>query len=193
VTPSEILTISFIRYDDRLPLISFLLTCFDTIFGQYFYYLPLWRRIEIASCIQCKSNSGQVQRFLKSSANKFISWRSSRTVVLFKTVKRISQVRKFSHFELSGIEPRSLRRQHDVIIYIKISTGKCKERLFLRHGVKTGSGAHRSTYLLDTSESLSPEVKRPGREAEHSTPSSPELKNAWNYVYSRHTPLWCGT
>jgi hypothetical protein len=28
---------------------------------------------------------------------------------------------------------------------------------------------------------LSPGIKRPGREADHSTPSGPEVKNAWSY------------
>jgi hypothetical protein len=28
---------------------------------------------------------------------------------------------------------------------------------------------------------ISPEVKRPGREADHSSPYSAELKNAWSY------------
>jgi hypothetical protein len=39
---------------------------------------------------------------------------------------------------------------------------------------------------------LSPEVKRPGREADHSPPSSAQVKNAWNYTSTPNTPLWCG-
>jgi hypothetical protein len=34
-------------------------------------------------------------------------------------------------------------------------------------------------WVLDA---LSPEVKRPGREADHSPPSSAEVKNAWSYT-----------
>jgi hypothetical protein len=31
-------------------------------------------------------------------------------------------------------------------------------------------------------EALSPQVKRPGREVDHSPPSSAEVKNAWGYT-----------
>jgi hypothetical protein len=31
-------------------------------------------------------------------------------------------------------------------------------------------------------EGLSPGIKRPGREADHSTPSSAEVKNVWSYT-----------
>jgi hypothetical protein len=35
---------------------------------------------------------------------------------------------------------------------------------------------------------LSLEVKRPGREADHSPPSSTEVKNAWSCTFTPHTP-----
>jgi hypothetical protein len=38
---------------------------------------------------------------------------------------------------------------------------------------------------------LSPGAKRPGREADHSPPSSAEVKNAWNYTSTPHTPSRC--
>jgi hypothetical protein len=37
---------------------------------------------------------------------------------------------------------------------------------------------------------LSPEVKRPGREADHSPPSSAEVKNAWRYISHSNTSAW---
>jgi len=40
---------------------------------------------------------------------------------------------------------------------------------------------------------ISPEVKRPGREADHSPPSSAEVKNERSYTSIRHTSLWHGT
>jgi hypothetical protein len=49
-------------------------------------------------------------------------------------------------------------------------------------------------------------VKRPGRETDHSPPSSSEVQNAWRYTstssihhhgvvfnYAMDTPSWCGT
>jgi hypothetical protein len=43
------------------------------------------------------------------------------------------------------------------------------------------------------SESLSLEVKRPGREADHSPPSSSEIKNAWSYICAPQYAFmaWC--
>jgi hypothetical protein len=51
----------------------------------------------------------------------------------------------------------------------------------LHHRVKTGcSGAHRASYPMGTRVSLLG-VRQPGRKADHSPPSSAEVKNAWNY------------
>jgi hypothetical protein len=47
----------------------------------------------------------------------------------------------------------------------------------LCHRVQTGSGAHSASYPMGTA-ALSPGIKRPGREAEYSPPSSAEVKNA---------------
>jgi len=51
----------------------------------------------------------------------------------------------------------------------------------LCHRVQTGSGMHPAFYPMDTGGSY-PGVKRPGREADHSPPSSPEVKNMWRYT-----------
>jgi hypothetical protein len=37
---------------------------------------------------------------------------------------------------------------------------------------------------------LSPGVKRPGREADHSQPSSAEVKNIWSIYALSHTSSW---
>jgi hypothetical protein len=42
----------------------------------------------------------------------------------------------------------------------------------LLHSVQTGSGAHLASYSMDTEG-----VKRPGREADHSPPSSADVEN----------------
>jgi hypothetical protein len=51
----------------------------------------------------------------------------------------------------------------------------------LHHRVKTGSAAHPASYPLGAG-SLSLGIKRPGREADHSLPSSSKVKNAWRYT-----------
>jgi hypothetical protein len=51
----------------------------------------------------------------------------------------------------------------------------------LRHRVQTGFGAHPASYSVSASGSFLG-VQRPGYEADHSYPSSAEVKNAWNYT-----------
>jgi hypothetical protein len=46
---------------------------------------------------------------------------------------------------------------------------------FLR-SILTGSGTHQTSYPMDTG-GVSPAVKRQGRKADHSPPSSTEVKN----------------
>jgi hypothetical protein len=50
----------------------------------------------------------------------------------------------------------------------------------LLHVVQTGSGS--SPNLLSSTGALSPGIKRPGREADHSPPASAEVKKLWNYT-----------
>jgi hypothetical protein len=54
----------------------------------------------------------------------------------------------------------------------------------LRHRcAQIGSGTHPASYPTRTgSAALSLEVKQPGREADHSTPSGAEVKNLWRYI-----------
>jgi hypothetical protein len=54
------------------------------------------------------------------------------------------------------------------------------ENFSLHHRVQTGSGAHPASYKIGTRGSF-PGCKAAGREADHSLPSSAEVKNAWNY------------
>jgi hypothetical protein len=62
----------------------------------------------------------------------------------------------------------------------------------LHHRVQTGSGAHPASYPMGTGRSFSG-VKQLGYEADHSPPSSAEVKNVWNdtsipqYVFM----AWC--
>jgi hypothetical protein len=50
---------------------------------------------------------------------------------------------------------------------------------FFPHRVQTSSGPHTASYQMGTEGSF-PGVKWPGYEADHSSPSRPEVKNAWS-------------
>jgi hypothetical protein len=52
-------------------------------------------------------------------------------------------------------------------------------RFSLRHNVQTGSGTHPASYAMGT-RVISSGEKRPRHEADHSPPSSAEVKNAWS-------------
>jgi hypothetical protein len=52
----------------------------------------------------------------------------------------------------------------------------------LLHVVQTGSGAQRSPLSNGYWGLFPSEVKRPGREADHSPPTSAEFKNTWIYT-----------
>jgi hypothetical protein len=63
----------------------------------------------------------------------------------------------------------------------------------LHYDIQTVSGAHPASLLSNGYQELFPWVKRPGREADHSHPSSAEVKNMWSYI---STPpirpmAWC--
>jgi hypothetical protein len=62
----------------------------------------------------------------------------------------------------------------------------------LHHRVQTGSGAHPASYPMGTEGSFSG-IKRPGRETDHSPPSSAEVKNTWSYTFtlSYVFTAWC--
>jgi len=53
----------------------------------------------------------------------------------------------------------------------------------LHHGVQNGSKAHPAGYPMETMGSY-PGVKRLGRQADHSPPSSAAVKNVWRYASS---------
>jgi hypothetical protein len=53
--------------------------------------------------------------------------------------------------------------------------------LFFSMGWNT-SFLHSAAYLEPVTGSLSSGINRPGREADHSPPSSAEVKNAWRYT-----------
>jgi hypothetical protein len=60
------------------------------------------------------------------------------------------------------------------------------------YGVQNGSGVHPASYPMGTA-GFSLGVKRPGREADHSPPSSAEVKEWLElYLHSPNTPSWRG-
>jgi hypothetical protein len=62
---------------------------------------------------------------------------------------------------------------HDRMIGFRFHTGAGK--FSLHYHVQTGSGAHPASYPMGTRGSFLG-IKRPGREADHSSPSSVEVK-----------------
>jgi hypothetical protein len=59
------------------------------------------------------------------------------------------------------------------------------ENFSLHRRVQTGSGAHPSKSPIQcVPGALSLGVKPSGREADHSSPSSAEVKNAWSYAFT---------
>jgi hypothetical protein len=62
---------------------------------------------------------------------------------------------------------------------------------FLFHSVQIGSGAHPASYTKGTG-ALSSGIKRLGREADHSLPSSAEVKNGKAIRPLPHTLSWRG-
>jgi hypothetical protein len=61
----------------------------------------------------------------------------------------------------------------------------------LLHRVQTGSGAHPASYPTGTEGSFRG-VRRTGREADQSPPSSAEVKNAWRYTFTPYVFMaWC--
>jgi hypothetical protein len=55
------------------------------------------------------------------------------------------------------------------------------KKFFSSRKVQTGSGAHPASYSMDTG-ILFRGIQRPGREADHSPPSSAEVRNEWSYT-----------
>jgi hypothetical protein len=63
---------------------------------------------------------------------------------------------------------------------------------FGRIQVSMGVVIHPASYPMGTSDSF-PGVKLPGHEADHSPPSSAEVKNAWSYTSTHQYVFmaWC--
>jgi hypothetical protein len=72
--------------------------------------------------------------------------------------------------------------------------------------VQTSSGAHPTSYPMDTGGALTPGVKWPGHEVDHLLPPSAKVKNVWSYTSTSPVGLhgvvlhevmdmssWCGT
>jgi hypothetical protein len=74
--------------------------------------------------------------------------------------------------------------------YLLKSPGRVKRQEFsCLLVVQTGSVVRPASYPMGTG-ALSPEVKRPGREADHSPPASAEVKKMWFLHPLPHTPSW---
>jgi hypothetical protein len=65
---------------------------------------------------------------------------------------------------------------------VRFKSQWCQE-LSPLHIVQTGSGVHSTSYPMGTG-ALSPGVKRQGLEADHSLPTSAEVKKMWIYAFT---------
>jgi hypothetical protein len=68
----------------------------------------------------------------------------------------------------------------DRLIVVRLPA-EARDYFALLRSVQTGSGDHPALYSMDNGGSL-PGVKRSGSEADHSPPSSAEMKNVWSYT-----------
>jgi hypothetical protein len=66
---------------------------------------------------------------------------------------------------------------------MKVVCSNIIEHFSLHHRVQNGSGAYPASYPMGTGD-FSLGINRPGREADHSPPSSTDVKNAWSYTPS---------
>jgi hypothetical protein len=64
------------------------------------------------------------------------------------------------------------------VVGVRVPVGA---RFSFLHVVQTGSRAHPASYTMDPG-ALSPGVKRPGREADHSPLTSAKVKKTWVYM-----------
>jgi len=64
--------------------------------------------------------------------------------------------------------------------------------LSYRHRIQTGSEARPASYPMGTGDTVLG-LQRPGREADHSTSSSAEVKSAWSYTSTLRNASWRGT
>jgi hypothetical protein len=69
------------------------------------------------------------------------------------------------------------------------SSSPCKGEMFFLHVILFESGAHTAFYAIDSGgRALSPEVNRPEREADYSSPANTEAKGTWIHASTPHTP-----
>jgi hypothetical protein len=81
---------------------------------------------------------------------------------------------------VTGLILSQLNPVHTLQLYFSKMTGVHSRQgqwwdFLFRYRLQTGSGAHPASCPKGT-----PEVKQPGREADHSSPPSAEVKNAWS-------------
>jgi hypothetical protein len=73
-----------------------------------------------------------------------------------------------------------------LVLFLNANIPAVAGNFSLHQRVQNGSGAHRASYPIDT-KALSLGVKRPGREGDHSPPSSAEVKECVELYL--HSPI----
>jgi hypothetical protein len=156
---------------------------FDTRFMIYFAHLHLVRMWAVSKKLV------MVDFLLVTIVLKHLCLRNMTVCVLWtRCTKRTthigrscSSVRIFNFRSCYGLDDRGSR--------VRFPAGAVN---FSHHRVQNGSGAHPASYPMGTRGSF-PGGKAAEREANHTSPSSAEVKE-WVelYLHSPNTPLWCG-
>jgi hypothetical protein len=147
--------------------------------------------------------SGATPPFRQCASMAWCSVKSTGTTLHFTfysafKMSNISNISKYvlsshTHTKLSSVMDSSVGVAtgyglDDRIIGVHFPAGDWN--FSLRHRVQTGSGAHPVSYPMDTG-ALYLGVKRPGTEADHSLPSSVEVKECVElYLHSSNTSSW---
>jgi hypothetical protein len=71
--------------------------------------------------------------------------------------------------------------KHEVCLTLVFLVSCTSKRFSLLHIVQTGSGVHPTSYKMGTGGTF-PGLKWQGREADHSPPTSAEVKKMWIYT-----------
>jgi hypothetical protein len=129
--------------------------------------LYIWSVLERAAVTRCSLLSSEWTSYtwISKLSNRYDFYRFLYSLVI---MKKPAQLSRYSGWLRAG-RPRG-----------RSSIPVRGQEFPLLHTVHTGSGLHSTFYPMGTG-ALSPRVKPPGRQADHSSPASVEVKKKWMY------------
>jgi hypothetical protein len=105
----------------------------------------------------------------------------------FKLLQSFNKIYFFSHLLLVRIAQSVYQKARSWTAGVAFPAGA--RNYSHLHSVQTGSGAHPASYSIGT-KAISPQVKRPRHEEDHSPPSSIEVNTGGAIPTLPHTPSW---